>query len=134
MNRLRKMLLFQMAQQLGRDTCYRCGDRIDTLDEFSIDHKQPWSGRNVDLFWSLDNIAFSHLVCNVERREFRSERRRRLLETPAGQAWCTRCKTHQPTENFSRNKSNPSGLMSACKACRAVEQRRYREQRRAKMR
>lgn len=69
-NRLRKTLLFTMAQKLGLDTCYRCGKLITQESEFSIEHKEPWldSEDPIDRFFNLDNIAFSHLKCNVEAK------------------------------------------------------------------
>jgi len=63
-NRLKKMIMYQMAGQLGRLTCFRCGTHIATVDEFSVDHKESWLDENADLFWSLENVAFSHLACN----------------------------------------------------------------------
>lgn len=67
-NRLRKAIMFSLVQQAGRDVCYHCNCRIDTVSEFSIEHKEPWenSPRAETLFFSLENIAFSHLVCNVK--------------------------------------------------------------------
>lgn len=66
---LRKQILFAAIQQLGQDVCYRCEEKIESIDEFSIDHKTPWLDADDphDLFFDLDNIAFSHLKCN--RRE-----------------------------------------------------------------
>lgn len=63
--RLRKLILFSLVQKTEQDTCFRCGKRIETVDELSIEHKQSWLDVSVELFWDLDNIAFSHLSCNV---------------------------------------------------------------------
>lgn len=63
-NRLRKLIMFDMMGRLDEDTCFRCGTKISTPDELSIEHKLPWQ-KNVELFWDLTNIAFSHLRCNV---------------------------------------------------------------------
>lgn len=65
-NRLKKDLMFYMAQKLGWDKCYACGNKIHSSKELSIEHKIPWldSDDPVKLFFDLDNIAFSHLVCN----------------------------------------------------------------------
>ena len=65
-NRLRKALLFSMAKRLDEDHCFRCGEQIKYLEDLSIEHKVPWLGAEdpVGLFFSLDNIAFSHLSCN----------------------------------------------------------------------
>lgn len=66
-NRLRKALLFDLVQALGRDTCFHCHLSIENVEEFSIEHKEPWldSEDPTGLFFNLDNIAFSHLRCNV---------------------------------------------------------------------
>ena len=34
--------------------------------------------------------------------------------------WCGKCKQYKPEEEFSRDKSNKSGLATQCKACRVV--------------
>lgn len=64
---LRKMIMFQMIQKLGKDICFQCGKKIENIDELSIEHKIPWldSENPIELFFDLDNIAFSHLKCNV---------------------------------------------------------------------
>lgn len=65
--RLRKSLLFEFAKRLELDTCYRCGEKIQNIEEFSIEHIRSWQWSNdpVQMFFDLSNIAFSHLVCNV---------------------------------------------------------------------
>jgi hypothetical protein len=62
--RLRKAILLYLLQQLGEDFCYRCGGQIETPEELSIEHKKDWQGVDPALFWDLDNIAFSHRLCN----------------------------------------------------------------------
>jgi len=65
-NRLVKDLLFYFICESGRNKCYRCGEEMKRKD-FSIEHKEAWlhSNNPKDLFFSLDNISFSHLKCNV---------------------------------------------------------------------
>ena len=63
--RLRKVVLFNLLQKFGEDKCFRCQEKIAQADDLSIDHKQPWEGISIELFWELDNIAFSHLSCNL---------------------------------------------------------------------
>ena len=65
-NRLVKSILFMLAQKVGLDTCFRCGTKIETVAEFSMDHKEDWerSADPVKAFFDLANIAFSHLSCN----------------------------------------------------------------------
>ncbi len=64
--RLRKALLFAMAAALGRLACYRCGRQIESIEEFSIDHAEPWQAADDPkaAFFDLENVAFSHLACN----------------------------------------------------------------------
>lgn len=66
-NRLRKMILFSLVCRLELNTCYQCGSEILSVDDLSIEHKEPWLRADdpVESFFDLDNIAFSHLSCNV---------------------------------------------------------------------
>ena len=65
-NQLRKMLLFECVKMLGADRCYRCGNKIENLKDFSIEHTIPWQGTEnpSDTFFDLSKIAYSHLSCN----------------------------------------------------------------------
>ncbi len=65
-NRLRKSILFHLLQETNKDICFQCGKKIDDIDNLSIEHKIPWldSENPVELFFDLNNIAFSHLSCN----------------------------------------------------------------------
>tara|TARA_B100001245_G_C22891839_1_gene429659 strand:- start:3040 stop:3405 length:366 start_codon:yes stop_codon:yes gene_type:complete len=64
--RLLKNLLFDFAIKAGHK-CYRCGGEL-TRETFSIEHIIPWlnSDDPVELFFSIDNIAYSHLLCNIK--------------------------------------------------------------------
>ncbi|MFJ7982450.1 hypothetical protein ACIQ1D_19525 [Lysinibacillus xylanilyticus] len=66
-NRLKKSLMFQLVQQANRDVCFKCERKIESEKELSVEHKQAWlhSENPIELFYDLDNIAFSHLKCNV---------------------------------------------------------------------
>lgn len=84
--RLRKNVLFSLVQRCGEDLCHQCGNKIETPEELSIEHKTPWldSEDPVRLFFDLDNISFSHLSCNAAAarknhvsREHYLERRKR---------------------------------------------------------
>lgn len=67
-SKLRKALMFKMARELKIDDCYRCGLIIETIDDFSIEHKNSWmfSENPVKAFFDLENIAFSHMSCNAK--------------------------------------------------------------------
>lgn len=64
--KLRKSILFQLIVETGRDICFQCGNKIELIEELSIEHKQPWmkAENPRESFFDLDNIAFSHLGCN----------------------------------------------------------------------
>ena len=62
--KLRKKILFALLKKYNENFCYRCSKIIDKIEELSIEHKKQWLDISVDLFWDLDNIAFSHLTCN----------------------------------------------------------------------
>lgn len=69
---LRKNIMFSLIKQLQLNNCFRCGKEIKIVDDLSIEHKEAWlhSGKPVELFFSLDNIAFSHLKCNISTKTY----------------------------------------------------------------
>lgn len=115
--RLRKMLLFNLLQKYAEDACFRCGEKIERIEDLSIEHKKPWEGISVELFWDLDNIAFSHLRCNLPH-SYRGGGPRLRKIGPEGTTWCSRCQEFLPIANFSRNKSNWSGFQLWRNSCR----------------
>ena len=69
-NRLRKLILFNLLKKHNENYCYRCNKKINNSNELSIEHKKPWlySKNPVELFFDIENIAFSHLKCNIVNR------------------------------------------------------------------
>ncbi len=67
---LYRTIMFALAKDLGRTICFRCGESIDSLDDFSVDHKMPWlyTEDPSGMFFDMDNIAFSHNGCNGKAR------------------------------------------------------------------
>lgn len=67
-HQLRKMIMFRFIQNARVDFCYRCGKIIKNIDDLSIEHMNPWQQAEnpKEAFFNLDNIAFSHLKCNVD--------------------------------------------------------------------
>lgn len=67
---LRKRILFSLVKKCGLDTCFRCKKALDSVEDFTIDHKDSWlhSADPVKNFFDLDNIAFSHASCNYAAR------------------------------------------------------------------
>ena len=66
-NRLKKMIMFNLIVETGRDKCFQCGEPITSFEELSVEHKEPWMSAEDPRasFFDLDNIAFSHLLCNI---------------------------------------------------------------------
>lgn len=73
---LMKDLVFYYAKQLGLNICYRCSKILERND-FTIDHTEPWRNQpnSQELFFKLENIRFSHHVCNSghTRQPFKSD-------------------------------------------------------------
>ena len=63
-HKLRQLITLNLLQQLKQDICYKCGNKISNISELSIEHKIPWRNNSNELFWDLNNIAFSHKKCN----------------------------------------------------------------------
>lgn len=65
-HKLRKSILFSLLVKYGQNKCYRCEKEIVNIDQLSIEHKKAWlnSENPKELFFDLENIAFSHLKCN----------------------------------------------------------------------
>ena len=75
-HKLRKAIMFDLVKKAGIDRCYRCGEQILDIDNFSIEHKERWldSENPQKLFFDLNNIAFSHLGCNSSSKRNGHER------------------------------------------------------------
>lgn len=67
-SKLNKLLMFELAKKCNMDTCFRCGEKIEDISDFTIDHKESWmlGDSPVQLFYDMNNIAFSHAKCNYE--------------------------------------------------------------------
>lgn len=68
-NILKKSLLFKLAHNNSNYLwCFRCNKQIETVNDFSVEHKIAWldSPDPINLFFDLQNITFSHLSCNVK--------------------------------------------------------------------
>lgn len=63
--RLIKDLLFKFAIEAGH-VCFRCNNPLDR-ETFSVEHILPWldSENPIELFFDTNNIAYSHLSCNI---------------------------------------------------------------------
>lgn len=105
-NKLKKSLLFKYVCLANENYCFQCGAEIQNEEELSIEHKTPWLNSDTpnELFFGLDNIAFSHLSCNIAAR--------RKPKGPCGTYWkyssgcrCDECKeAHRKQRQKQRKK------------------------------
>jgi hypothetical protein len=125
-NILKKAIMFQLIQKLNIDYCYQCGNKIESVNDLSIEHKVPWldSDNPKELFFDLNNIAFSHLRCNTGavRKEYLSEVGRKLAKSniipcPKGYARCYKCKETKLISEFNKDKNKKRGIQSYCRKC-----------------
>lgn len=115
--RLRKMVLHHVLVQAGINECFRCKRLIETAEELSLDHKLSWLHVSAELFWDLDNVAFSHLRCNTIDRPNRRE-------PPSPEvAWCSDHKAWLPRSGFGPGK-RWDGTHPICRSCQAKRQKR----------
>lgn len=117
-SRLRKLVLFRQLQKHNENVCVKCNRNIETADELSLEHVQPWENRSADLFWDLDNVAFSHADCN-KPHEYGAKGKpsSRRIECPEGQAWCRTHKRFLPVGDFSKHNQMWNGIRRDCREC-----------------
>ena len=92
---LRKNIMFHLLKRLGENFCFQCKKEIETVDELSIEHKIPWlhSENPTELFFSIDNIAFSHLKCNIM-----AGRNKQGVKHPSQESYKRGCRCQECTE------------------------------------
>lgn len=91
---LRKSIMFLLVQRVGMDVCFQCKEKITDVAQFSIEHKFPWqqSPTPKEMFFDLENIAFSHYICNVRagtkpNKKYSSVLEGRRIRAKKGQAY-----------------------------------------------
>lgn len=84
-HRLRRMIMFQLAQKLNLDRCLLCDQPIVSVDQLSIHHIVPWLDNDSALFWDLGNVGFAHKSCNYKDGQKHSVESR-LLNHSRGRA------------------------------------------------
>jgi hypothetical protein len=129
-HRLRKMIMLKLLRDSGQDVCFRCGKKIESESDLSIEHKVAWMDVDVNLFWDLDNIAFSHLSCNIAV----ASRKKKIL-SPDGMQWCIGCQENKPIDEFSiGQRENSRGKRNVyCRKCNTEKKRKFRKNRLAKL-
>ncbi len=111
---LRKRILFNFLVRLKENWCFKCSKEIERVDDLSVEHKQPWENISADLFWDLENIAFSHIQCNRQHTNG-AEKLRKV--GPTGTSWCHKHKKFLPTDKFWKNSGNWNGVRRECIDC-----------------
>jgi hypothetical protein len=128
-NRLKKMVMFNMAKELGIDICFKCRLPIEDLKEFSVEHKVPWIDQDPETFWDLNNVAFAHLGCNytAARKDTPSciAYQESRWPYPEGMAKCYFCSEIKSFDEFHKNKNNKRGIGFLCKSC-VIEKRKQK--------
>lgn len=115
-DRLRKNLLFRQLKKYNDNICVRCNLKIEKIEDLSIEHIKPWeSSKNAELFWNLNNIAFSHRSCNVPHVYYGGAGLRKI--GPEGTAWCSGHRQYLSIEDFPKDSSRWNGLNGYCKEC-----------------
>lgn len=125
--RLRKLVLFRQLEKHQENVCVKCSGRILTADDLSLEHIKPWEGRDASLFWDLENVAFSHVVCNLPHVRHGGTFRR--IQAPDGMAWCYEHKAFLPIEKFNKKPDRWNGLRFACSDCEIAYKERMRNKR-----
>ena len=120
---LRKRLLFYSLVKLKENVCFVCGESIQAVSDLSIEHKKPWENQSADLFWDLDNIAYSHLRCN-KQHSFNNNEVKRIVG-PEGTTWCSSCKEFLSVDRFYESKQRWHGYYNKCKDCYAEVRKEY---------
>jgi len=88
---LRKAVIHELASQLGKNQCCRCGLEIEDPEDLAIVHVQDWE-EDADLFWALTNVAFSHTRCEAARSGKRQREKKQMskievrVEDPNGKS------------------------------------------------
>ncbi len=103
-HRLVKDLLWDFIVDSYLSFCFHCGESM-SRDNFSIEHKEPWldSSDPVKLYFDLNNIAYSHRVCNSKagrkpnQKYFTKEDRLKANARMCREAWNKLPKEKQQT-------------------------------------
>ena len=121
-NKLRKNILFDLLCKLDYNVCYKCDDQIENVDDLSIEHIKPWLDSNspIELFFDLENIAFSHSSCNTRGQAIHTK-----TNEPRGLYWCWNCKEYKPKDEFPPCKTQKKGIR--CTECNTKRMRKYRK-------
>jgi len=120
-NRLRRMVMFSLLQRYRENVCFKCGKLILKADDLTLEHKEAWQNVGSSLFWNLDNIAFSHQLCNLRVGVVRRE----IVD---GTLWCSSCKHYLSVSCFHKESRQRTGYALLCKNCANAKRRKVKAQ------
>jgi hypothetical protein len=126
-SKLRKNILFHLLKKLNENVCFVCKQVIDNVDDLSIEHIKPWEGRSSELYWDLENIAFSHLICNRPHTYCGGAPRK--LIGPVGTSWCAGHQKFLPINSFYKKETRWNSLQVNCKECHDIKRGRIESSR-----
>jgi hypothetical protein len=95
---LYRAVIFHLAKECGKDMCLRCGKKIPTIRELSIDHAVAWNG-NLERYWDMENIGFSHLSCNSRHGTTVRVYTKLNDNAPDGSVWCGGCRKYKGVDD-----------------------------------
>lgn len=116
-NQLRKQILFHLLKKHNENICYKCRNEIKYAFELSIEHKKNWlhSENPVELFFDIENIAFSHLKCNKSENNKGGFYKR--IKVAEGKSFCSKCRQEKNKNEFYVNRNRWNGVSGHCKKC-----------------
>lgn len=127
--KLRKILLFEFAKRLDLHHCFRCGEPIDNIDEFTVDHVLSWRlHKSRELFYDIDNIKFSHFKCNCAnytKSKTRPNARKNKIKNE--EKFCDLCMRFIPLAQFHKKSNAVDGYQTYCKRCHYLKKGRTRK-------
>lgn len=61
-HRLKQQIIYNMAEKSRLNMCFKCGQKIRSVEDLSIEHINGWN--NEQELLDINNISISHLHCN----------------------------------------------------------------------
>lgn len=115
--KLKKQILFHLLVKLNENVCFKCEEKILNVDDLSIEHKKNWlhTENPKELFFDIENIAFSHIKCNTPERKHGGLYKR--IKVADGNSFCSKCRKEKNKNEFYVNKSRWNGVGGYCKEC-----------------
>jgi hypothetical protein len=113
--------MFSLLEKHGENVCFKCGKLITKAEDLSLEHKRAWQNVGASLFWDLDNIAFSHIGCNLPTGIVRRE-------IVNGKLWCSSCRSFRLIALFHKEKKQRTGYALLCKKCANARRQKVKAQ------